>query len=118
MATITGNSGVYNSGGTNIYITTWTPLAGADIGDAVEKFGAADRSVQIFGAFDGATMTWQGSNDGSTFATLHDPQGADLAFTAAGILAVSEVTRYMRPSVSGGGGSCALTVILSSKLMS
>lgn len=65
----------------------------------------ADRSVQLTGNFgSGGTVVIEGSNDGSNWATLTDPQGTAISKTAAGIEQVSEVTRYVRPRVSAGTG--------------
>jgi hypothetical protein len=80
-------------------------------GDPVEMPGHSDRSVQVVGTFgSGGTVDIEGSNDGSTWAILTDPQGNALSFTAAGLEAVAELTRYIRPNVSAGDGTSDLDV--------
>jgi hypothetical protein len=54
----------------------------------------------------------EGSNDGSTFATLSDPQGVAISKTAAALSQISQVTRFIRPRVSAGDGTTSITVTL------
>jgi hypothetical protein len=93
------------------WAVAWT-LANAEAGDQLEMPGASDRSVQVSGTFGGATAVLQGSNDGVTWNTLTDPQGNALSFTAGGLEAVLELTRYVRPSVSGGDGTTSVAFVL------
>ena len=103
-----------------VWIVSWEGLAGAtaDVGQAfdvstVPGAGGADRSVQFLGTFGTSTLLIEGSNDGgTTWATLADPQGNALSKTAAGIEAVLEYTRAIRPSVAGGGSGSGLKVYL------
>lgn len=117
MTTITPTTAVYDDGGADALIITWTPLGVGDDGAGVTRSSAADRTVQVIGTAAGATLTFQGSNNGTDWATLHDPQGNDLAFTSVGIKAISEATYYVRPIVSGGAGT-SFTVILFAKVAS
>lgn len=92
-------------------IMAWTPLIAANaVGDAKEWIHGRDRSVQIEGTFDSATVVLQGSNDGTNWYTLTDPQGNAISKTSAALEQISEATRYIRPSVSSAGGSTSLTV--------
>lgn len=95
-----------------IYVVTWTGLVNGDSGTAFEMPEAADRSVQFTGTFDSGTILWEGSNDGSNYATLTDPQGNSISKTAASIEQIVELTRYMRPRVSAGGAATALSATL------
>lgn len=61
-------------------------------------------SVQISGTIGGATIVLQGSNDGTTYATLKDLQGNNLSFTAAGYAEFSSGAAFIKPSISGGTG--------------
>src|SRR3990170_2252557 len=99
-------------GDDNVRIVLWETMGNADTGVGVDGTGStiqlpgfADRTVQVAGTFGGATVTVQGSNDGTNWATLRDPQGADLTFTVAGIKQVLEVTRHIRATTSGGAGT-------------
>ena len=114
MATITLSTEYLKThGNTECNIVIWTPLANGDQGTAFENPGQADRSIQISGTFGvGGSITIQGSNDGSNWVALTDPQGNAITKTAAAIEQVSEVTRYIRPSVTAGDGTTALTVTM------
>lgn len=98
--------------GNDIRILTWTPLAKGDTGQPFRMPGWADRSVQIQGDFDGATVLFEGSNDGTNYFPLTDPQGNAISKTSESLEAVTEMTLWVRPRVSGSGGTTAITVIL------
>lgn len=93
------------------FVATWASVTEADTCNPVAFGGAPDRSVQVSGTFGGTSVGLQGSNDGSNYAVLTDPQGNNLAITAAKIEAVSELTRYMKPVLTGGA-SVSVTVSL------
>lgn len=93
--------------------TTWTPLANGDSGTPETPGRLSDRSVQIKGTFGaGGTVSIQGSNDGITWSILRDPAGVALTFTAADLKEILENTVFVRPLVTAGDGTTALTVIL------
>jgi hypothetical protein len=101
MADIESTCLIVSGGKGRVY--TWT-LADGDVGDPVEAVDFADRSVQMAGAFGGATIAFEGSNDGEAYEVLTDPQGNNLNFVGAKIEMVTEVTRFVRPRVVGGTG--------------
>jgi hypothetical protein len=77
----------------------------SDTPTPIESPSYSDRSVQMFGAvgaagFNGATITMQGSNDGTNWFTLTDPLGNNIALTASGGKQILENTRYIRPLIS------------------
>lgn len=92
----------------------WAALANGDTGNWLKAGDLVDLAVQVKGTFGtGGTVVLQGSLDGGvTAATLTDPQGNALSFTAAGLKAVLENAPYLRPSVTAGDGSTAITVIV------
>jgi len=92
----------------------WTPLTSSDLdGEPLGMSDFQDRTVQVLGTFGGATVTIQGSNDdGTTWATLTDPLGNNLAFSSAGMKQVTELPQLIRPLVSGAGGTTSLSVYL------
>lgn len=92
------------------WAASWT-LATGDQGAPCEMVMASEKSVQVTGTFNTSTVVLQGSNDGTNWVTLTDPQGNALSFTSAALEAIEEHTRYVRPSVSGGTAT-ALTVTL------
>jgi hypothetical protein len=97
--------------GQQAVVTAQWVMANSDTSVPVELTDYADRSVQVTGTFGGATITLEGSNDGTNYVTLRDPQGVALSFTAAGLKQVMETTLYVRASITGGAGS-TLTVTL------
>jgi hypothetical protein len=102
--------------GNNILKVFWEQLTttnteGAAI-DPVLLADFADRSVQITGTPDGATLKFQGSNDLSTFVSLTDPQGNAIEKTAAALEQVMENTLTVKPVVTGAGVSTDLDVTL------
>lgn len=69
------------------------------------------RSVQFVGSnFDSATISLHGSNDGTNFVILTDPQGNNCSKTAAGIEQIQEVTRYIRPVGASIGTNTSVVV--------
>jgi hypothetical protein len=88
---------------------TWASVTGSDTGAPREYAKFNDKTVQVFGTF-GDTLTIQGSNDGTNWATLSDSTGVPLEFTAAGIKLIAECPRYIRPSA--GASITSVTVII------
>jgi hypothetical protein len=88
-------------------IATWTgetTAGNASIPRYAPHVSLANASVQIGGTLGGATIVLQGSNDGTTYATLKDLAGNDLSFTAAGYAEFSSGAAFIKPSISGGTG--------------
>lgn len=97
----------------NVLAYEWV-LSEGDVALAVEVPFRADKTVQASGTFGSSTIDVQGSlaEDQSAFATLHDPQGNDIALTAAGIETVLENVAFIRPSITGGSGATVTVRIL------
>lgn len=88
------------------------------------EFGAAELTVQYIGTFSSATVTMQGSNNGTTWFTLNTPRLASVdqtsgaaanvtaALSAAGAFNILERPRYIRPFMSGEDGSDDVDVLL------
>jgi len=84
-------------------LATWADLATGDVGAGVPVAYSADLTGQASGTFGGATITWEGSNDGgTTWLPLTDPQGNAIAKTADSLEAVTEISELARPRVSSG----------------
>jgi hypothetical protein len=99
--------------GNDAHFATWSPLLNGDSGAPFPIPGFADRSVQVVGTFGaGGTVLIEGSNDGTNYATLKDPQGVALSITAASINEILQIVKFIRPRVSAGDGTTSLTVIL------
>lgn len=94
-------------------VATWPAIPNGDDGERLELANFADRSVQVFGTFGaGGSVRIEGSNDGTNWATLTDPQGNALDITSAKIEAITEVVRWIRPRVTAGDGTTAITVVM------
>lgn len=84
----------------------WTSLTNTNVdGSPISFCEWADRCVSVDGTFGGATVTVQGSNDGTNWYTLNNAQGTAATFTAAGIKQIVELPKFMRPLLSGGSGA-------------
>jgi len=68
-------------------------------------FAKTSITFQAIGTIGGATLTFQGSLDGTNWFTLKTSAGLDATLTAAGGLSISNLPIYVRPSSSGGSGS-------------
>jgi hypothetical protein len=99
--------------GNNAHFVSWTPLLNGDSGVPFPMPGWADRSVQVAGTFGaGGTCLIEGTNDGTNYVTLADPQGVALSITAAGLKEISQIVKLIRPRVSAGDGTTSITVTL------
>lgn len=93
-------------------VAVWN-LANGENGDSFSWSNFADRSIQFSGTFGtGGSVTLQGSNDGTNWQPLTDPQGNAITKTAAAIEQVLESTRFIRPVVTAGDGTTAIVCTL------
>ncbi len=113
MATITASVTVLKQ--KHYKTVLWETLTCGDVGSAFElPYWAGSATVQMTGTFNSQTLTMQGSNDGTNWYTLTDPQGNNMAKTAAAMEVVEELPRYVRPSFSGTtGGDVDVTLVVS-----
>lgn len=110
MAVVSAEIEEIRSYGDDGHVISWD-LSDDDTGTAVQMIGSSDRSVQVEGSFGSGTVIIEGSNDGTNYRTLTDPQGNPLEMTTARIETVIEIVRWIRARMSGGSGS-AVTVTL------
>jgi hypothetical protein len=97
-------------------LVTWTGLLNTDDGAPADWVDYSDRCFQVTGTFGaGGSVTIQGSNDGTNWASLADPQGNALVFTSQRIEQALELPRFVRPLVTAGDGTTSLTVTLCMK---
>jgi hypothetical protein len=69
--------------------------------------------VQIGGTFGaGGSVTLQGSNDGTNWVAVTDPQGTAVTKTAAAMEVIEECPRYICPNVTAGDGTISLVVTI------
>lgn len=113
MAVVTPTLTYYPRGQSNTVVAVWANMANGDTGGPVELPEFPDKSFQTGGTFSvGGSVTIEGSNDGSTYIALTDPQGNAITKTAAALEVAEESTRYTRPNVTAGDGSTAITVTM------
>lgn len=112
MATINPTYSFVGSGEHTV-VATWATFATADTLTPVGSRWAdySDRSVQLEGTF-GGTVTMQGSNDGTNYQSLTDPQGNAIAKSAGAIEAISEATLFVRPSCGVGVTATTVTLVM------
>ncbi len=113
MATRTPTLTYDPNGQRGVVLVVWTGLLNGDDGAPVELPGYPDASVEFGGTFStNGTILMEGSNAGSAYATLTDPQGNNISKTAAGVEQIQELMRYLRPRVSNGDGSTSLVATM------
>lgn len=94
-------------------IATWPGMQNGDDGQPIELANFADRTVQVEGTFGaGGAIRIEGSIDGVNYEPLSDPQGNALDLTSAKIEAITELVRYVRPRVTAGDVTTAITVTM------
>ena len=91
-------------------VATWEGLTGTEDGAALSRSKMSDKTVQISGTLDGGTVVLEGSMDGDTWHTLTSDGISEI--NALGLHWVWENPRYIRPSITGGGASSDVDVIL------
>lgn len=93
------------------WVVSWTNMAVGDTGYPLQMPGSSDRSVQVSGDFgSGGAVNILGSNDGTNYSILTDPQGNALTFTTSKIEAITEATAYIKPQVATGDGTTNINV--------
>ena len=93
--------------------TTWAAIPNGNQGSPMSAPDYADKSVQVSGTFGAAgSVSIEGSNDGSTWHVLNDSRGEGnaITLTAADTRTIMENPLFIRPNVTAGDGTTALTV--------
>ncbi len=103
--------GKQQSGNHRSFVVNWPDMALGDEGLPAPYGQYTDKSVQVTGVFGvGGVLRFEGSNDGTNWSALSDPQGNPLDFSSAKILMVSEATLFVRPRVISGDVDTSITV--------
>lgn len=101
--------------------TKWTPIPSGSVGTPENLSRFPMHSIQISGTFGGATVTVEGSDDDTTYTTLtgeNPAGGADSLVSATGATRFdvpNVVPQFIRAKTTGGDGTTAVTVIITSK---
>lgn len=113
MATVTPTLTRVGDQDDAVMLFTWALTSTNTDGSLVEWTQWADRCFQAVGTWGGATLTIQGSNDGTNWFTLSNAAGAAAAtFTADGGKAIIELPRYVRPNLTTAGTGATVSVTL------
>lgn len=113
MGTVSGY-GEFGVGGVHEHV--WTPITSGDVGSWLDAVQLPDKTIQVAGTWNGATVVIQGTNDdGTTVFTLQDVEGDPLSLTSDGMRSILENPEKIRPACTVGGASTSLTVRCLSK---
>lgn len=93
------------------WLHTWSGVGSSTSTASVRVSGLADKTVTVDGAFDGNTVTIQGSMDDTNFHTMTISGGADATFSAAGMGLLVENPRFIR-ATTDATGSPSLTIAI------
>lgn len=102
MATINVVSSINMAGN---WDAQWDDITENDTGKAVEVPAGIQRLViQVNGDLTtSGAITMQGSNDGTNFGTLQDPEGDNIVISTANVMwRLDHIPRYIRPTASAG----------------
>lgn len=102
-----------STGNSRTLVVSWLNLANGDDGAPLDFSQYADKTAQVVGTFGAnGNLRLEGSNDGTNWAVLTDPQGNALDIATAKLELVSEAPRYLRPRVTAGDGTTSLSVFI------
>jgi hypothetical protein len=92
---------------------TWALTTANADGASIQAPEWSDRTWQAQGTWGGATLTIQGSNDGTNWFTLYNAAtGVPITFTANGGATPIELPLYMRPNLTTAGSGATVTVTM------
>ena len=91
-------------------VHTWS-LTSGQTGDAIKINNAGGLITMQVTAISGATVTLEGSLDGTTFIALNDIQGSAISFAAVGYAELSTAMRWVRPVSASGTSTISLAVL-------
>ena len=113
MATRVGQGSAIAPG---VWRNIWSGLLNGDDGAAYSGPTLPDKCIQVTGTFGvGGTVIIEGSNNGTNWNTLVDPQGNALSFTVQGLETLLDNPFFVRPRVTAGDGTTNLVVTLISR---
>lgn len=85
-----------------VRVRTWSNMTSGDVGEPILLTKFNDRTLHVTGTFGGATVAFEGSNDGSEYLPMRDVFNATVSATSAKLITLTEVPLYVRPTVTGG----------------
>lgn len=108
--TVNGN---ISPGDGSVILVTWTLTTADPDGGFFEWPQWADRCTQAVGTWGGATLTMQGSNNGTDAFSMSNAAGGTAAtFTVDGGKTLIEAPRFVRPKLTTVGVGATVVVTL------
>lgn len=98
----------------DVAIWLWEAITTTNtVGTGVKVSEYKELTMQAIGNFSGsATISLQGSIDGTNYATLPEYDGTAATLAAAGITGSPASPLYVRPAIASGDGSADIDVYL------
>lgn len=113
MATAAYSATTPSLGDGSLNLYTWPLTTANPDGAPIQAPEWADRTWQATGTFGGATVAFQGSNDGTNWFSLTNAAGgAAVALVAAGGCSTVELPLYVRPNLTVVGAGATISVTL------
>lgn len=114
MATVTPTVNRFvGTGSEAALVFSWSLTTANADGAPIEWIEWSGRCFTATGTWGGATLTIQGSNDGTNWVTLNNAAtGTGATLTADGVLQIIELPRYVRPNLTVVGAGATVTVML------
>lgn len=104
------------SGDNSVICYEWALTTADPTGTGIGQVNYADRTFVAWGTWGGATLTIEGSNDGTTWVALSNAGSASRATaTADAAITIVELTRYVRPKLTTVGVGATITVSLAAR---
>lgn len=101
------------SGDRSIVGFDWALTTADPTGAGITQLDYADRTFVAYGTWGGATLTIEGSNDGTNWVPLSDAAGAaDATASANKAITIVELTKFIRPNLTTPGTGAAVTASL------
>lgn len=94
------------------YLVSWTLTQGDPTGQGASIPGGPDKTFQLTGTPGGASVSLEGSNDGTNWNTLHDFADNEITFAASAITLIAENPLWIRPVASGASGTTNLEITI------
>lgn len=94
-----------------VRVRKWSNMTTGDVGEPILLTKFNDRTVHLTGTFGGATVTFEGSNDGVEYLPMRDVFNAVVSAAEPKLITLTEVPLYVRPAVSGGTGTSITAIV-------
>jgi len=95
---------------------SWPLTTANPDGMRAEWIAFSDQTWTAYGTWGGATLTIEGSADGTTWMPLSNAAGGTAATaTANKIMTAIELPRYVRPNLTTPGSGASITVVLTAR---